>query len=241
MNNGATTPDEMNAVLDWVRNRYFGKYRGIVTDNDDPTNRGRIKVRVPAVLGDQEVWAMPCVPYTGDGMGTYMIPEPDSGGIWLEFEGGDPSYPIWVGSFWADGQLPKNENGSQASPPLKIICSKQGLMVAMDDDGQTISVSDDNGSNILKIEVQPGKVTLKGASKVVVEAPQIELVENATHPVVFGDLLLQYLRNLELLYNTHLHPGQLAAGIIPVTPMPPSMPIAPPASEMLHSMRVKAG
>ena len=56
-------------LIDWVRSRYFGKYRGTVTDNADPTSRGRLKVNVPAVLGDLEVWAMPCVPYAGDGVG----------------------------------------------------------------------------------------------------------------------------------------------------------------------------
>lgn len=228
-------------LLDWVRNRFFGKYRGIVTDNNDPTNRGRIKVRVPAVLGDLEVWAMPCVPYTGDGMGTYMIPEPDSGGVWIEFEGGDPSYPIWVGSFWADGQLPQNENGSRTAPPLKIIRSKEGLMIAMDDDGQTISVSDENGNNILKIEVQRGQITVKGASKAVVEAPFIELVENATHPVVFGDLLIQYLNQLEIIFNTHQHPGQLAAGVVPVSPTPPVPQVVNIATPMLYSTRVTSG
>lgn len=227
-------------VVDWIRTRYFGKYRGVVTDNQDPTNRGRVKVRVPAVLADQQVWAMPCVPYAGDNMGLYAIPEPTSG-VWIEFEGGDPSYPIWTGCFWADNQRPSNENGTQATPPLKIIRTKQGLMISMDDGGQTISVSDENGNNILKIEVQRGRITVKGASKAVVEAPKIELVENSTHPVVFGDLLLQYLQQLENVYNNHLHPGQLAAAVVPVVPTPPIPKILPPATQALHSSRVTTG
>ncbi len=226
-------------LLDWVRSRYFGKYRGLVTDNADPTNRGRIKVRVPAVLGDQEAWAMPCIPYAGNNMGFYAIPEPESG-IWIEFEGGDPSYPIWSGCFWADDERPTNESGTAATPPLKIIRTKQGLLVAMDDDGQTISVSDENGSNILKIEIQRGQITVKGASKAVVEAPMIELVENATHPVVFGDELLNYLNQIVALYQSHLHPGQLTLGVLPVTPAPPAPPF-PPATPQLISMRVKTG
>jgi len=230
----------LQQLLDWVRNRYFGKYRGTVTDNADPTNRGRIKVRVPAVLGDLQVWAMPCVPYTGNGSGTYMVPEPEAG-VWVEFEAGDPSYPIWTGSFWADDELPTNETDNIATPPLKIVRSEKGLMVTFDDEGQVITLSDKDGSNILTIEVQRGQITLKGSSKVVVEAPLIELVENATHPLVFGDNLLQYLQQLEMIFNTHLHPGQLAAGIVPVVPTPPAMPITPPASPALHSSRVTTG
>ncbi len=96
-------------LITWIRNRYFGKYRGIVMDNADPTSRGRIKVRVPAVLGDLEVWAMPCVPYAGNGVGFYSLPNAGSG-IWVEFEGGDPSYPIWTGCFWAENELPDDSN-----------------------------------------------------------------------------------------------------------------------------------
>ena len=62
-------------ILDWIRNHHFGKYRGTVTDNNDSTNRGRVKVRVPAVLRDLEVWAMPCLPITGKQMGTFMVPQ----------------------------------------------------------------------------------------------------------------------------------------------------------------------
>src|SRR5262249_8883078 len=87
-------------LLDWVRNRHFGKYRGIVTDNDDPTKRGRVKVKVPAVYDETlEVWAMPCLPYTGNNVGVYTVPEPNAG-VWVEFEAGDPSYPIWTGGYW---------------------------------------------------------------------------------------------------------------------------------------------
>ena len=66
----------------------------------------------------------------------------------------------------------------------------------------------------------------------VVEAPQIELVENGTHPVVFGDQLLQYLNKLVLLYQTHTHPPA-----VPPTPVPP----LPPATPDLISTRVKTG
>jgi hypothetical protein len=227
-------------LVDWIRDRYFGKYRGVVTDNDDPTARGRIKVRVPAVLGEElEVWAMPCVPYAGDGVGTYLVPEVGAG-VWIEFEGGDPSYPIWTGCFWADDELPENEGGTGATPPLKIIRSQQGLMVTLDDDGQVITVSDEDGSNLVTIEVLQGKITVQGALKVVVEAPQIELVENATHPVVFGDLLLQYLNQLVALYQSHTHPAELALGVFPITPAPPVPPF-PPATPQLISTRVKSG
>lgn len=228
----------MGEMLEVMEGRFLGKYRGIVRDNNDSTGRGRLKIIVSAVMGDAEIWALPCVPYAGNNMGTYMMPEKGTG-VWVEFEAGNPSYPIWVGCFWADGQVPKNERGTQATPPLKIIRSQKGLLVTLDDKQQVITLSDKEGSNLVTIEVQQGKVTVKGAQKVVVEAPQIELVENATHPVVFGDKLLQYLNQLVQLYQIHTHPGETVIGI-PVTPAPP-MPPFQPATPDLISTRVKSG
>ena len=106
--------DTTQELLTWVRGHYFGKYRGTVTDNSDPTKRGRLKVKVPAVLGTVESWAMPCVPYAGKKVGFYSLPE-NGTGVWIEFEAGDPSYPIWSGCFWADNELPDT-----GGAPIKI-------------------------------------------------------------------------------------------------------------------------
>ena len=229
----------LNGMLESTTSHFYGKYRGLVIENNDPTQRARLQVTVNAVMGEEAVWAMPCLPYAGDGMGTYLIPEIGAG-VWVEFEAGDPSYPIWTGCFWGDGQAPASEQSQTASPTLKVIRTQAGLMVTMDDTGQVISVSDENGSNLLTIEVQRGQLTIKGATKAVVEAPQIELVENATHPVVFGDELMSYLTQIVQIYQTHLHPGELAAGFMPVTPAPPVPPMPPPTPALL-STRVKAG
>lgn len=86
--------------------QYFGKYRGIVANNIDPMQQGRVQVSVPAVLGEGQLsWAMPCVPYAGAGVGFFAIPPTDAN-IWVEFEGGDPDYPIWSGCFWGTGEVP---------------------------------------------------------------------------------------------------------------------------------------
>lgn len=220
--------------------RFYGKYRGTVCRNDDPKNQGRIRAYVPEILGEKESeWALPCGPYTGNGSGVYTIPKPEAG-VWIEFEAGDVSRPIWCGCWWAENQLPKDERGMAATPPLKIIRSEKGLMVCMDDKGQTIHISDANGANMLEIQVKPGKIMIKGATKAVVEAPQIELVESAKHPVVFGDLLLQYLNQLVLIFNTHMHPGELWLGLPFITPAPPVSPFQPATPKML-SKRVTTG
>jgi uncharacterized protein involved in type VI secretion and phage assembly len=86
--------------------KFFGKYRGKVVNNVDPLQLGRVQVSVPAVLGDGSMsWAMPCVPYAGPGVGFFAIPPVDAN-VWVEFEGGDPDYPIWSGCFWGVGEVP---------------------------------------------------------------------------------------------------------------------------------------
>jgi len=220
--------------------RHYGKYRGTVTTNADPENQGRLKATVRDVLHDVESgWALPAAPYAGDGIGVWSIP-PKGSGVWIEFEGGDTSYPIWSGCWWAKDQRPKDQAGTQADPSLKILRSEQGLLVALDDNGHTISVSDSNGDNFLKISVDSGTVKVQGSAKVVVEAPQIQLVENSTHPLVFGDDLLQYLSEIVTLFNSHIHPGEMAIGVLPVTPMIPAVPLPPPEPSML-SLKVTTG
>ncbi|MGD2157014.1 MAG: phage baseplate assembly protein V [Anaerolineales bacterium] len=85
---------------------FFGKYRGSVVNNVDPQQMGRVQVSVPAVLGEGRMsWAMPCTPYAGSGVGFFAIP-PIGANVWVEFEGGDPDYPIWSGCFWGVGEVP---------------------------------------------------------------------------------------------------------------------------------------
>lgn len=81
-------------------NKYYGKYRGTVFNNIDLEQRGRIQAIVPDVLGiTPTTWAMPCVPMAGKQQGTFMVPQIGAS-VWVEFEQGDPDYPIWVGGFW---------------------------------------------------------------------------------------------------------------------------------------------
>lgn len=80
--------------------KYFGKYRGIVTDNKDPLMLGRVRARVPDAMGDKESgWATPCFPFAGSQTGMFCLPDIDAG-VWIEFEHGDLDYPIWSGCYF---------------------------------------------------------------------------------------------------------------------------------------------
>ena len=81
-------------------NRFYGKYRGTVIENLDPEQIGRVIVMVPDVLGmTPSSWAMPCVPAAGIQAGCFFVP-PLGSQVWIEFEQGNPDYPIWTGGFW---------------------------------------------------------------------------------------------------------------------------------------------
>jgi uncharacterized protein involved in type VI secretion and phage assembly len=153
--------DLLQLLVELVRGRFFGKYRGTVVDNQDATSKGRLKVRVPSVLAALEVWAMPCVPYAGAGVGFVSLP-PVGAGVWVEFEAGDPSFPVWVGCFWADGEAPEH-----AQPSIKVWRTDKHT-VRLDDDTPELKIATDEGAQItmaadLVAEAGNGKVTVDGS------------------------------------------------------------------------------
>jgi hypothetical protein len=123
---------------------FFGKYRGKVENNLDPMLLGRVQVSCPAVLGDGRMsWAMPCVPFAGPGVGLFLLP-PAGANVWVEFEGGDPDYPIWAGCFWGVGEVP-------AAPAIE-------QMKMLKTDGISLTLSDIPGAGGVTLEVNPPAV-----------------------------------------------------------------------------------
>jgi uncharacterized protein involved in type VI secretion and phage assembly len=114
--------------------RYFGKYRGMVLNNVDPMQMGRLMVQVPDISGlIPSTWAMPCFPVTGKQMGVWVLPVIGSG-VWMEFEQGDPDYPIWVGCFpGSTADLPALAlAGNPVSPSIVLQTSLQNTLMISD-------------------------------------------------------------------------------------------------------------
>lgn len=119
--------------------QYFGKYRGTVVTNIDPLQIGRLMVQVPDVLGTStSSWALPCVPFTGRGSGVYVVPQIGSG-VWVEFEHGDPDYPIWTGGFWGSvSEVPTLAMaGNPISPSIILQSGLQSTIMISDLPGPT--------------------------------------------------------------------------------------------------------
>jgi uncharacterized protein involved in type VI secretion and phage assembly len=144
--------------------RFYGKYRGIVSDNKDPNGLGRIKATVQDVFGDKESgWAMPCLPYAGKGVGLYLIP-PEKAFVWIEFEHGDPDYPVWSGCFWASGEVPVKSSKNETMPEKKVLKTDVGTITLNDsasEGGITIETNKDPKMKIVintdGIEIDNGK------------------------------------------------------------------------------------
>ena len=147
-------------------NRYYGKYRGSVTDNVDPDGIGRILALVPSVMDQTEVgWALPAFPFAGDGHGQVMLPEIGSL-VWIEFEAGNLDYPIWSGGFFLAGQRP--EPGTTGA---RVIVSKSGHKVVLDDDAGEVKVEHSGGA---RLEMTATEISLSiGASKMVMSLASI--------------------------------------------------------------------
>lgn len=218
---------------------FFGKHAATVVDTADPVDMGRLRARIPSILGDEtSPWAMPCAPYAGPDQGFFAVP-PVGAGVWIEFEAGDISRPIWTGGWWPRGDTPKPEEGQAGRQESKVLKTESGLNVALDDSGQTAVISDGSGSNKITIRSRQGTIEVEATGKVVVNAAAIELVDGARHPLVFGDDLLVYLNQLVATFNAHTHVGETVLGI-PVTPAPPVPPQTPPTPALI-STRVRTG
>jgi hypothetical protein len=131
------------SVAEFQRTRHFGKYRGIVRNISDPLNQCRIKASVPAIYDDVDSpWALPSFPFAGAQHGLVLLPEVGDG-VWLEFEGGDISRPIWSGCWFASGQRPPPQ-GQKA----RLLATSAGHQVLIDEDRNEIVLRHAGGAEI---------------------------------------------------------------------------------------------
>ncbi len=126
---------------------YWGKYRGTVTSITDPMMMGRIQASVPDVLGDQDSgWAMPCAPFGGSSTGFFALPAVGAG-VWIEFEHGDPDFPIWSGCWW----------GSAADVPPILLAPPYKKVMIVTEGGNSILLDDTPGIGGITLETAFGQ------------------------------------------------------------------------------------
>jgi hypothetical protein len=143
-----------------LRTRHFGKYRGIVRDIADPEDQCRIRAQVPAIYSEQDSpWALPSLPFAGDQHGLVLLPEVGDG-VWIEFEGGDISRPIWSGCWFASGQRP-----SPKGEKVRLLATSAGHQVVIDEDADEIRLTHPGGAEVTlgssEISLTLGSCSLK--------------------------------------------------------------------------------
>jgi uncharacterized protein involved in type VI secretion and phage assembly len=165
--NAAMNDQTLMDVIDRIRNRFYGKYRGTVTEVQDS---GLIKALVPAVLGDQETgWCLPCLPYAGKDVGIAFLPKAGAG-VWIEFEGGDVSYPIWVGCYWHDGDKPK-----RVAAEVRVIKTVDNEIV-LDDKDHALTIY--AGENKITLD-RDGIAIVRGSGKVAISDSKVSVNDGA--------------------------------------------------------------
>ncbi|MDD2463319.1 MAG: phage baseplate assembly protein V [Desulfobulbus sp.] len=174
-------PDDLQQQLTQSlrERRAYGKYRGFVTDNDDPQRLARVKLRVPSLLGEAETdWALPCLPCGGlSNRGLFTVAEIGAQ-VWVEFEGGNLDFPIWTGTFWQQsGDIPEEV---QDQPTTLVLRTARGhvLLFEEKDGDETVRLLHANGAKlemdkddmVLLTNNNDDRLTLDGQnSKVVLE------------------------------------------------------------------------
>ena len=160
-------------LLEGVRGPLWGKYRGTVAEVDAATMR--LKAKIPGALpgGATSGWCDPCVPFAGKNVGVLMLPEPGTG-VWIEFERGEASRPIWVGCFWNQGEVP-----ASASATVKSIVTTAGSL-DFDDGAASVTLQDSQQDKLVlesgsaKINAGSGSVEI-GASGVNINNGALEV------------------------------------------------------------------
>jgi uncharacterized protein involved in type VI secretion and phage assembly len=139
--------------------RYYGKFRGTCLNNIDPMQQGRVQVIVPDVSNViPSSWAMPCFPVSGIQNGVFTVP-PIGAGVWVEFEQGDPDYPIWVGGYYSAADVPSM---ARAVPP--------GLS------GFTIQTTLQNGITISDTPGPTGGILMKTTTGATISVSDVGIV-----------------------------------------------------------------
>ncbi|MDR0493413.1 MAG: phage baseplate assembly protein V [Nitrososphaerota archaeon] len=154
--------------------RYFGKYRGTVTENQDPLKIGRIRANVPAIFGDNNSgWALPCTPYAGAEVGFFCIP-PKNAMVWIEFESGNPEKPIWTGGFWNEGETPDKS----ASPDIKILKTNTAT-ITLDDTSGAENITLETASGLKIVMDQKGIELSNGSQKIKIGSSGVTINDDA--------------------------------------------------------------
>jgi uncharacterized protein involved in type VI secretion and phage assembly len=152
--------------------RIFGVVVGVVTNNQDPDNLGRVKVKFPWLSDvNESFWARLAAPMAGKQRGAYFLPEVDDE-VLVAFEHGDVRFPYVLGALWNGKDAPPITN-SDGKNNVRLVKSRSGHVVKLnDEDGkETIEIIDKSQNNSIVIDTAKNTITIKSDKDIALSAP----------------------------------------------------------------------
>lgn len=201
-------------------NRFYSIYRAVVIDNQDPDKANNLKVWIPEVLGGLQAWAIPRNQQGGEGNGFKSL-TPDIGDyVYVTFEYGDASKPLWEYHGWAKGESPFPLNDPNY---FGFITPKGNRIIVNEEDG-TLDVS------------FKGQIFVRSASEVIISGGTLVNINGEDGVVVNGgenggvinidpltqklNQLVQEIETIKAQINTHTHTGNSGTPTSPpITPI----------------------
>jgi hypothetical protein len=216
-------------LVDRLDQRHYGMYRGVVVDGADPLRLGRLRARVPSVLGPDVVtgWATPCTPVGGAPDAGLVCVPPRDAGVWVAFEEGDLEFPVWLGTYWnaPGGTTQRPDAGDPpdgASPPPHTVLRTVGghslefrggdnaAIVLRDGTNGHVLTLDRNGITVVDGVTTGNRITLSSTG-ITLEGAAIALGKGTTQPLVLGNDLAKAVTTFMDDLNLHTHPVSGAA------------------------------
>jgi uncharacterized protein involved in type VI secretion and phage assembly len=141
-------------LIEDQQTRFYGKHRGLVKEVGEGDMLGYIRATVPEIYGEDidSPWAVAASPFAGKSHGLVLLPEVGDG-VWIEFEAGDVSRPIWSGFWWADDEIP-DPGGVQT----RVLATTAGHKLVLDDDGSEVKLLHSGGAEMTMTD---SDITLK--------------------------------------------------------------------------------
>jgi phage baseplate assembly protein V len=147
-----------------------GVHRAVVTDVRDKEGLGRVQVKAPDVAAEP-TWAPLATLMAGDRRGTWFVPDVGDE-VLVAFEAGDPRRPVVIGSLWSAQQRPPESMDSAGANAARLIRTRSGLEVRLDDAAGRVTVSTSDGASIT---LEHGNVTIQTPGTLEIEASKIKL------------------------------------------------------------------
>lgn len=149
--------------------RFFGVVVGIVTNNLDPEDLHRVKVRFPWLDDAHEShWARVAAPMAGHRRGAYFLPEVDDE-VLVAFEHGSIDFPYVVGALW-NGKDDRPESNADGTNKHRAIHSRSGHVIRFVDAAgdERIEIIDKTGNNKVVINTRDNTITVASESDIII-------------------------------------------------------------------------